>query len=134
MKKLVMSVICSGLLFGLSTAGGLVEISDNELDSVYAQGFNFTINTDNLRTFNVGENIYNVDVGDITVNDGGLQFNLDSSLVLSGNAQQNAFMPINIVDSAVNIPINIIVIKGDNNGTINISNLLNSFNKSNIGM
>jgi len=134
MRKLVMSVVLTGLLFGLSSAGSVTEISDAELDSVYAQGFNFTINTDNLRTFNVGNNIYNVDVGDITVNDGGLQFNLNSSLVLSGNAQQNAFMPINIVDSAVNIPINIIVIRGDNNGTINISNLLNSFNKSNVGM
>ncbi|WP_457625880.1 hypothetical protein [Persephonella sp.] len=134
MRKLVTSVVLTGLLFGLSSAGSVTEISDAELDSVYAQGFNFTINTDNLRTFNVGDNIYNVDVGDITVNDGGLQFNLNSSLVLSGNAQQNAFMPINIVDSAVNIPINIIVIRGDNNGTINISNLLNSFNKSNVGM
>jgi len=43
-------------------------------------------------------------------------------------------MPINIVDSAVNIPINIVVIMGDNSGTINLSNLLNSYNKSNVGM
>ncbi|HHG73902.1 MAG TPA: hypothetical protein ENK22_02565 [Persephonella sp.] len=134
MRRFLMSVLISGMILGVSSAGSIVEISDSELDSVYAQGFNFTINTDNLRSFNLGGNLYSINVGDINVNDGGLQFNLNSSLMLSGNAQQNAFMPINIVDSAVNIPINIVVIMGDNSGSINISNLLNSYNKSNIGM
>ncbi len=134
MRRLLMSVLISGMILGVSNAGSIVEISDNELDTVYAQGFDFTINTDNLRSFNIGGNLYNINVGDININDGGLQFNLNSSLMLSGNAQQNAVMPINIVDSAVNIPINIVVIMGDNSGSINLSNLLNSYNKSNIGM
>ena len=134
MRRLLMSVLISGMVLGVSNAGSIVEISDNELDAVYAQGFDFSISTDNLRSFNIGGNLYNINVGDINVNGGGLQFNLNSSLMLSGNAQQNAFMPINIVDSAVNIPINIVVIMGDNNGSVNLSNLLNSYNKSNIGM
>jgi len=134
MRHLLMSVLISGMILGVSSAGDIIEVSDSQLDTVYAQGFNFTLNTDNLRSFNIGGNLYNINVGDININDGGLQFNLNSSLILSGNAQQNAVMPINIVDSAVNIPINIVVIMGDNSGTINLSNLLNSYNKSNVGM
>ena len=110
------------------------EVADNVLDEIYAQGFilNPQITDNNFNnTFQIGRDYYQVSVGDITI-DGGAQFNLDSSLMLSGNAQQNAFMPINIVDGAVNIPINIVVIMGDNNGNIDISNILNAINHSNI--
>ncbi len=131
MRRLIGAVLCSGIILSGAFGENISQVSDSELDSVYAQGFNFDINIDHMKSFHIGENIYSIDIGDININDGGMQFNLNSSLMLSDNAQSNAFMPINIVDSAVNIPINIVVIMGDNNGSINISNLLNSINKSN---
>ncbi|WP_456383446.1 hypothetical protein [Persephonella sp.] len=134
MKRLITAVVCAAVLATETVAGSLTEISDQQLDNIYAQGF-FTeqlVNSQVPDGFTIGDNTYYMNVGDITI-DGGLQLNLDSSLLLSGNAQQNAFIPINVVDSAVNIPINIVVIMGDNNGSINISNLLESINKSVIG-
>jgi len=52
MRHLLMSVLISGMILGVSSAGDIIEVSDSQLDTVYAQGFNFTLNTDNLRSFN----------------------------------------------------------------------------------
>ncbi|WP_456393370.1 hypothetical protein [Persephonella sp.] len=123
-------------------AGGLEALTDDQLDEVYAQGFNgaqimkgdfikgTTENGKNFHSFNVGDHTVYFEVGGFP-NGGGIQVNMNGSLLLTDNAQQNAFIPINAVDSAVNIPINIVVIMGDNNGTIDISNILQSINKSN---
>ena len=132
MKKLL-AILLTGMIFSSVYATDLQKLSDKELDGIYAQGFtlNGQIFDNPVLAGNTESFSYGVGVGDIQI-EGGAQFNLDSSLMLSGNAQQNAFIPINIVDSAVNIPINIVVIMGDNYGNVNIKNLLKSFNKTNI--
>ncbi len=132
MRKLI-SLIIAGIIIGSASAYELKNVDDSELDSIYAQGFvlNGQMFSNPIFTGTIGGNLYNMTIGDIQI-EGGLQMNLDSSLMLSGNAQQNAFIPINVVDSAVNIPINIVVIMGDNNGNIDINNVLNSINNSNL--
>ncbi|WP_457622519.1 hypothetical protein [Persephonella sp.] len=132
MRKLI-SILMAALILGSASAYELKKVEDTELDDIYAQGFtlNGQIFSNPIFTGTIGGNLYNMTIGDIQI-EGGLQMNLESSLLLSGNAQQNAFIPINVVDSAVNIPINIVVIMGDNNGTVDINNILNSINKANI--
>ncbi|WP_456401350.1 hypothetical protein [Persephonella sp.] len=133
-KKKMMSLLMACIIAGSSFGFELKKVEDSELDDIYAQGvvLNGQMFGNPIFTGTIGGNLYNMSIGDIQI-EGGLQFNLESSMMLSGNAQQNAFIPINVVDSAVNIPINIVVIMGDNNGTIDINNVLNSINKSNIG-
>ncbi|ACO04724.1 hypothetical protein PERMA_1029 [Persephonella marina EX-H1] len=132
MRKLL-TLVMAGLILGSASAYELKKVDDTELEDIYAQGFvlNGQMFSNPIFTGTIGGNLYNMSIGDIQI-EGGLQMNLDSSLMLSGNAQQNAFIPINVVDSAVNIPINIVVIMGDNNGTVDINNVLNSINKANI--
>ncbi|ACO04303.1 hypothetical protein PERMA_1035 [Persephonella marina EX-H1] len=132
MRKLL-TLVMAGLILGSASAYELKKVDDTELEDIYAQGFvlNGQMFSNPIFTGTIGGNLYNMSIGDIQI-EGGLQMNLDSSLMLSGNAQQNAFIPINVVDSAVNIPINIVVIMGDNNGTVDINNILKSINRSNI--
>jgi len=138
MKKLMTALLATGIIGigSLSYAGGLVEVSDEELEQVYAQGI--YINVPALESIDITNQIN----GDISIgtNIGNIeqviidtpQVNLNDSIMLSGNAQQNAFMPINITNSSVNMPINIIIITGDNNGNIDINNVLDAINNSTI--
>ena len=132
MRKLL-TLVMAGLILGSASAYELKKVDDTELEDIYAQGFvlNGQMFSNPIFTGTIGGNLYSMSIGDIQI-EGGLQMNLDSSLMLSGNAQQNAFIPINVVDSAVNIPINIVVIMGDNNGTVDINNILKSISKANI--
>ena len=134
MKKLIVGLLTAGIIGTNAIAGQLVELSDSELEEVYAQGI--SINASALDSIDFSGTIN----GDVTFSDIGNiqqiiidtpQMNLNGSVVLSDNAQQNAFMPINISNSSVNMPINIIIITGDNNGSIDIQNVLDAMNGAN---
>ncbi len=134
MKRLIGLLIGIGITVGYSF-GDMVEVSDSELDSVYAQGI--YINVPALETIDVTNQINgDLDIGTYANIDQLIidtpQVNLNDSIMLSGNAQQNAFMPINITNSSVNMPINIIIITGDNNGNIDINNVLDAINHSTV--
>lgn len=117
MKKTFL-ILCLGLAAG---AAELMEVSNSELESVSAQGFN--INAQSIDAFTHNNAQF----------DNHLMLNMPSSvhlvdsIMISGAAQQGAFAPVNAVNSAVNVPINIVfVMNSQIQGGVNISNVLNS--------
>ncbi len=133
MRLKVLSILMSAALIMTSSFGvegiKLQKVSDEELDDVYAQGF-FTnwqiIGNFSGNTFNVAGD-FNNNIN-ISANISSSPIDLNNSIFLNGNSQQGAFLPINTVNSAVNVPVNLVVIFGDNYGNINISNILKAIN------
>jgi hypothetical protein len=117
-----------------SYGGSLVRLSDSDMDGIYAQGLTFLIDANTFLNSN-----YNTFTKQMTENYGTTNFNisgtntlnLSNSIMLNGSAQQGAFMPVNAVDSAVNLPVNIIVlINSSVSGGVNISNILSAINNA----
>ncbi|WP_456465104.1 hypothetical protein [Persephonella sp.] len=129
MRWRVLSVLMFVVLTMASSFGGegvkIQKVSDEMLDDVYAQGL-FTnwqiIGNFSGNTFNIAGDFTNRIK--IESNITSSPINLQDSLFLNGNAQQGAFIPVNAVNSEVNVPVNLVVIFGDNYGNINISNIL----------
>jgi hypothetical protein len=116
---------------GLSYGSSLAKLTDAEMDGVYAQGLTFLIDANTfLGSNNSFTNSVVNNYGATTLNLSGTNtFNLSNSIMLTGSAQQGAFMPVNAANSAVNVPVNIIVLINSNViGGVNISNLLNAIN------
>ncbi|WP_281951384.1 hypothetical protein [Nitrosophilus kaiyonis] len=127
MRKLIASIITAAICIIGANAGSIELANDNELESVSAQGFvmNFqtidsAINSASLPSSNGG-----VSTDFVQIN--ARHFNMLDSLMISGNAQQNAFVPVNAVNSAVNVPINIVIVLNSHlGGGINVNNILNA--------
>jgi len=103
-------------------------LSDNELEEVSAQGFhmNFQILDNLVNNANNFNNINNpTPIVQVPQTINSENFNLIDSMLIKG--QENAFVPINAIDSAVNVPINIVFVMNSKiTGGVNISNVLNS--------
>jgi hypothetical protein len=121
MKKLVASIMTVALMSIGLNAANLELISDSELESVSAQGFHINFQTvDTVLNSATGASAPSVlEIGNVN--------NLIDSVLISGNAQQNAFVPVNASNSAVNVPINIVIIMNSRlGGGVKISNILNA--------
>jgi len=121
MRRLLTSAITAALIGVSATAGSITLADDSELAGVSAQGFTINFQTiDSVITSStqVQPGYVRIDTSNVSMVD---------SVMVSGNAQQNAFVPINAVNSAVNVPINIVIVmKSHIGGNINISNVLHS--------
>ena len=123
-KMLVKLSMVVSLALSLSAAN-LQMISDNELESVSAQGFSLNFQTfdaamKQLSALNGGQIAIRPKIGNIV-----------DSVVISGNAQQNAFAPINASNSAVNQAINIVIVMNSKvHGGVNINNLMGALSLS----
>ncbi len=123
----LMILAMAGPVFGKD----LQPLTDSELDSVHARGLTFLIDTNTVMTtagFSAASS--GNSPGSWNMNfSGPNSFDLRNSILMSGTAQQNAFVPVNAVGSAVNVPINIVVVLGNvAAGGINISNVLTATN------
>jgi len=128
MKVRIVSIITLILLTANAFAfpnGKIEKVSDDVLEDVYAQGF-FTnwqiIGNFSGNTFNVAGDFTNKIRINANINSSPI--NLNQSVFLNGNAQQGAFIPVNAVNSQVNVPVNLVVIFGNNYGNIKINNIL----------
>lgn len=117
---------------GLSYGSSLAKLTDAEMDGIYAQGLTFLIDANTFlgSSNNSFTNSVVNNYGATTLNLSGTNtFNLSNSIMLTGSAQQGALAPVNAIGSAVNVPVNIIVLINSNViGGVNISNLLNAIN------
>ena len=119
MKRLIMGLVTACILVVGGYAGEIEMVDDAALASVSAQGFN--INFQTIDSVINSNNTYNV------VSNLPSQLNMVDSLMISGMAQQDAFVPVNAVNSAVNVPINIVIVMDSHiSGGINISNILDA--------
>lgn len=121
MKKLIfLAALFATLSFSLGFEGEkLAKVSDDELDKIYAQGF-----TTNYQIIGNNINSMNTITYNITEQFPQLQ-SVANSIYISGAAQSNTFVPVNAVNSAVNVPINIVVIMNSQVvGGVNINNAL----------
>jgi len=125
MRKLIYTL---GLITAVGTAGAgeMILLSDEELDSVYAQGVpQATVN--NTGGINIlGNNPFVISFPE--------QMGLDGQVLISDGAQHNAFNPVNASNSAVSNVYNIFIIIESNweNVTVNIDNTIDTINSSNI--
>ena len=130
MKRLIAGLMLCCLAVISMSAGALEQVSDNELAGISAQGFSMNFQVidsvvNNSSTFN--NNIAGDSYSANTVNINTDSFSMLDSMMISGTAQQNAFAPVNAVNSAVNVPINIVfVLNSQVSGGINITNSLNA--------
>lgn len=113
----------------ISVAGEMQLVSDEELDSIYAQGFaNDAIvqTTGSLDPSLIGDNPIVINFPE--------QIGMDGQVLISDNAQQNAFNPVNAVNSAVGNVYNIFVIINSNwqDVNVNVNNTINAINSSNM--
>lgn len=123
MKKLLTSVLTAALLGVGAMAGQIQMVNDSELESVSAQGF--FLNFQTIDTVLQGTNGGYTPQSMVQLNP--RQLSMVDSLFVSGNAQQNAFVPVNAVNSAVNVPINIVIVMNSQlSGGININNMLSA--------
>lgn len=121
MKKSIAGLITTLILALPSISADIQRVSDSELENISAQGFSVNFQTmdsvtNSGNTFNVTTNMPST-------------MSMVDSLMISGAAQQNAFVPVNAVNSAVNVPINIVIVMDSMiDGGININNMLNATN------
>jgi len=119
------------VVIGVSIAGEFELVSDDVLDSVYAQGY------DEATLGGVSDIVNNGDLGNF-VGDNAIvvsfpeTWSMDGHLVISDNGQQNAFNPVNASDAAVNNMYNILIFVNSNlnNVNINLSNMGEAVNGS----
>ena len=129
MRKLIYTL---GLIAAAGTAGAgeMLLVSDEELDSVYAQfgetGSAVVDNTGVIDPSLIGDDSVMISLPD--------QMGLNGQVLISGGAQQNAFNPVNASNSAVSNVYNIFIIIESNweNVTVNIDNTIDTINSSNL--
>ncbi len=112
-------------LISFSKAQDITFVSDRELDEVYAQGLNIINGA-------VGD-IVDSTLGNViqTINFNG-NIDMSGSVIVTDNAQGNAWNPVNASNSAVNNSYNIFIIIESSltNPTFNINTVLNAINGS----
>jgi len=120
MRKLIYTL---GLITAVGTAGAgeMILLSDEELDSVYAQFGEASIDPSLI-----GDDSVMISFPD--------QMGLNGQVLISGGAQQNAFNPVNASNSAVSNVYNIFIIIESNweDVTVNIDNTIDTINSSNL--
>ncbi len=119
--------ILAGCLILTSSAKSedIVFLSDEDLDSVYAQGLNIVAGAvSDIVDNTLGNVIQAVPLDGI--------INLNGSVLISDNAQNGAWNPINSADSAVNNSYNIFIIIESElvNPDFNINTILDAINGS----
>lgn len=133
-KVMLIIALMLGLLLPSVVTAETQRLYEESLDSVHAQGltvyldFNIFLPSELL---SVGGLLDSQIVGD--GNSGNVLLN---SVSLSGDAQQNlsALVNLNAANSVIPFGINITVINGDNNGTVNQSNYSLGFLNSSLYM
>ena len=109
----------------LTKAAEVHPVADKELDNVYAQGLNI-INgvSGDIVESTLGNIVQNINIRDF--------IDMSGSVLISDNAQQNAWNPVNASNSAVNNSYNIFIIIESSltNPTFNINTILNAINGS----
>ncbi|WP_200762615.1 hypothetical protein [Nitrosophilus alvini] len=119
MKRTIAGLLTALILALPSMAADIQRVSDSELEEISAQGFSINFQTmdsviNSGNTFNITTHLPST-------------LNMVDSLMISGASQQNAFVPVNAVNSAVNVPINIVIVMDSMiSGGINISNVLDA--------
>ncbi|WP_457600891.1 hypothetical protein [Hydrogenivirga sp.] len=125
MKGAIAVVFIGLFLSALARAQEIIYMSDHELDMVYAQGLNII--------GGMTGDIVDGTMGNVlqTINLNG-NLDLSGSVLISDNAQGNAWNPVNAANSAVNNSYNIFIIIESNltNPTFNIDTVLNAINGS----
>jgi len=129
MRKLIYTL---GLItaVGIAGAGEMILLSDEELDSVYAQfgeaGDAIIDSTGSIDPSLIGDDSVMISFPD--------QMGLNGQVLISGGAQQNAFNPVNASNSAVSNVYNIFIIIESNweDVTVNIDNTIDTINSSNL--
>ena len=117
MKKLLGLIAAFSIVASSVVAGDIKIASDNELAGVSAQGFVGPINF-NMANMNLG--IMGNQIAKFKLNN-----HIVDSLIISGDAQKNAFMPINNNHSASNVTLNMVFVMNSTiKGDIKISNNL----------
>ncbi len=131
MKRVGYLFFISAILSISLLAGGIEVVKDDELSDISAQGFslNYQVMDDAIKS----SLAFNTLPTSQTISPNSFKFsanmptNLVDSVMVSGLAQKDAFVPINAVNSAVNVPINIIFVMNSKiTGGININNQLQS--------
>ena len=127
--RFILSTLSLMVITGHALAGEMVLVSDEELDSVYAQGLGddaVIYTTDSIDPSLLGDNPTVIQFPE--------QMGLSGEVIIGDNAQQNAFNPVNAANSAVSNVYNIFVIIESNweNVNVNINNNLETINSSNI--
>ncbi len=119
MKRAILGLIAALCMSGTVLAGEIKMVDDAALAEVSAQGFNLNFQTiDSVINSN---NSYRI------VSNLPRELSMVDSMMISGAAQQNAFVPVNAVNSAVNVPINIVIVMDSQiSGGININNILDA--------
>ncbi len=127
MKKIAILTLFSVLVF----AGKIEMVDDNELSDISAQGFSLNYQVmdnaiKNSLSYGTYKGVSN-SVSSSLFKYTGVPSSLVDSIMISGFAQKDAFVPINAVNSAVNVPINIVFVMNSKiTGGININNQLQS--------
>ncbi len=127
--RTILSVLGFMVITSIAGAGEMVLVSDEELDSVYAQGLSddaIIYTTDSIDPSLLGDNPTIIQFPE--------QMGLSGEVLISDNAQQNAFNPVNAANSAISNVYNIFVIIESNweNVNVNINNNVDAINSSNI--
>ncbi len=106
---------------GICQGKDLQVLADADLDAVHARGLTFLIDANTFTQGGLQFGAGNITLPDLR------SVNLANSLMITGSAQQGAMGVVNAVESAVNMPINIVVlINSTANGGININNMLSA--------
>ncbi len=130
-RVILLAALLSLLLVTQSPAKGLQMLQDGELDKAYAKGVTFLIDAN---TFLGGASSFTTpprDYGPVALGEtGGDTINLTRSILISGAAQQGAIGTVNAVGSAVNMPINLVVLINSTANGININNILSAINSA----
>ncbi len=127
--RTILSALSFMVITGIAGAVEMVLVSDEELDSVYAQGLSddaIIYTTDSIDPSLLGDNPTIIQFPE--------QMGLSGEVLISDNAQQNAFNPVNAANSAISNVYNIFVIIESNweNVNVNINNNVDAINSSNI--
>ncbi len=145
MRKLVCSLGLTAVI-GTAAAGEMLLVSDEELDSIYAQfghagdavisntGTLASIINNSLPLYASSKNGTTDDPGSSVTVAFPDQLGLNGQIIIDGSAQENAFNPINAVNSAVSNVYNIFIVIESSweNVEVNIENAVNAVNNSNI--
>ncbi|RLJ70094.1 hypothetical protein BCF55_0358 [Hydrogenivirga caldilitoris] len=124
-QLMLLSALLTVLLLSFPKAGEIQYLSDRELDEVHAQGLNI-INgaVGDIINSTLGNLVQNINIKDY--------IDMSGSVLISDNAQSNAWNPVNASNSAVNNSYNIFIIIESSltNPTFNVNTVLNAINGS----
>ncbi|GEM_PF-2757524 len=132
MKKWLVKIFSiSSLIFFTSVpakSGDLVLLSDEELDGIYAQGLNIVAGAvSDIVDSTLGSVVQAIPLDGFV--------NLNGSVLITDNAQNGAWNPVNAANSAVNNSYNIFIIIESElvNPEFNINTILDAINGSTLG-